>query len=357
MSVLFENEKMILDRYSDGANKTIPGLCCPTTYPIHLLEMLPKEIIERDYGCGDPSRYIKKGDTVLDLGSGGGKMCYMAAQIVGPTGSVVGVDMNDEMLSLARKYKKEMVQKLGVKYIEFKKCQIQNLRLDLEEVDQWLTQNPIRSATNLKQFENWKSSQSSAIADESVDTVISNCVLNLVSRQQRTDLAKEVFRVLKPGGRIAISDIVSDVEVPQYLQDDPDLWADCVSGATETSAFIQIFRDVGFVGLKLDSWSEKPWKEIDRVAFRSATLVAIKPSCQECLNKGHSVIYKGPYSEIRDDEDHVFTRGCVVPVCEQTFDLLTKGYLASDFIGISPNSLENLISEESGCCSTATSCC
>ncbi|HIL93702.1 MAG TPA: methyltransferase domain-containing protein, partial [Cycloclasticus sp.] len=85
----------VVERYTEGAEAVQPALCCPVDYDASLLAMLPKEVIEKDYGCGDPSRYVQDGDVVLDLGSGSGKICYMAAQLVGETGRVIGVDMND----------------------------------------------------------------------------------------------------------------------------------------------------------------------------------------------------------------------------------------------------------------------
>ena len=95
-------EGAVLDRYTAGARRRQDALCCPVDYDSSLLAILPREIIERDYGCGDPSRYVQGGDTVLDLGCGGGKICYMAAQLVGARGGVIGIDMNDDMLALAR---------------------------------------------------------------------------------------------------------------------------------------------------------------------------------------------------------------------------------------------------------------
>ncbi|MCK5729253.1 MAG: methyltransferase domain-containing protein, partial [Methylococcales bacterium] len=94
-------EHSVLDRYSEGAEAVQPDLCCPVDYDSSLLKLLPQEIIDKDYGCGDPSRYVKKGDVVLDLGAGSGKICYMAAQLVGEKGKVIGIDMNDDMLALA----------------------------------------------------------------------------------------------------------------------------------------------------------------------------------------------------------------------------------------------------------------
>ena len=105
-------EETVMARYAEGATQRQESLCCPVEYDSSLLEMLPQEIVDKDYGCGDPSRYVTKGDVVLDLGSGGGKICYMTAQLVGEKGRVIGVDMTDEMLDLARRYQVEMADKL-----------------------------------------------------------------------------------------------------------------------------------------------------------------------------------------------------------------------------------------------------
>ena len=121
----------VVERYSEGAEAVQPSLCCPVDYDASLLAMLPKEVIEKDYGCGDPSRYVQDGDVVLDLGSGSGKICYMAAQLVGDAGRVIGVDMNDEMLALARQYQPEMAEKLGGDKVSFVKGQIQDLARSL----------------------------------------------------------------------------------------------------------------------------------------------------------------------------------------------------------------------------------
>ena len=106
-------ETSVRERYSAGARERVDALCCPVSYDTDLLAQLPQEIIEKDYGCGDPSRYVQPGDTVLDLGSGGGKICYMAAQLVGDSGHVIGIDMNDDMLGLARRHQPGMAEKLG----------------------------------------------------------------------------------------------------------------------------------------------------------------------------------------------------------------------------------------------------
>ncbi len=112
-------EQAVRERYAAAAKATEPTLCCPVQYDTRYLEVLPQELIERDYGCGDPSKFVSEGETVLDLGSGGGKICYIASQIVGPGGRVLGVDMNDDMLGLARKFKREIGERIGNRNVEF----------------------------------------------------------------------------------------------------------------------------------------------------------------------------------------------------------------------------------------------
>jgi SAM-dependent methyltransferase len=176
-------ETGVLERYSAGAESIQADLCCPVDYDRELLALLPQEIIDKDYGCGDPSRYVKKGDVVLDLGSGSGKICYMAAQLVGDNGKVIGVDMNDDMLALSRKYQQEMAQKLGSNRVKFVKGQIQDLALDLTAMNTHLAEHPIYKAEDIIALRAWQEKQrknAPLIADNSVDLVVSNCVLNLV---------------------------------------------------------------------------------------------------------------------------------------------------------------------------------
>ncbi|MCC6048202.1 MAG: methyltransferase domain-containing protein [Thermodesulfobacterium sp.] len=214
-----------LERYKRAAKKPEKALCCPVSYqPPELLKIIPQEILEVDYGCGDPTVYVREGEVVVDLGSGSGKHVYMIAQIVGPKGKVIGVDFNKEMLSLARKYQDEIAKKLGYKNTEFYYAKIQNLKLDLEKVEAYLQTNPIKTAEDLIVFENYVKKleeKEPLIPDESVDTVVSNCVLNLVKPEDKDRLFSEIYRVLKIGGRAVISDIVSDEDVPPHLQEDP----------------------------------------------------------------------------------------------------------------------------------------
>ena len=115
-----DTEKAVQKRYGRAARAQEEALCCPVSYDPRYLEVIPAEILERDYGCGDPSRFLRPGDTVLDLGSGAGKICFIAAQIVGPTGKVIGVDFNPEMLALARKHQPAIAARLGYDNVDRK---------------------------------------------------------------------------------------------------------------------------------------------------------------------------------------------------------------------------------------------
>ncbi|QBQ56123.1 methyltransferase domain-containing protein [Nitrosococcus wardiae] len=329
----------VLERYSEGAQAHQTELCCAVEYDSRLLQILPQEIIDKDYGCGDPSPYIREGDVVLDLGSGGGKICYIAAQLVGAQGRVIGVDMNDDMLALAQKYQAEMAKRLGGERVEFKKGLIQDLALDLAAVDAYLAANPVSKSRDLARLEAFKTQQrqeTPLIPDSSVDLVISNCVLNLVEDGAKAQMVAEIFRVLRPGGRVAISDIISDEVVPQHLRDDPKLWSGCISGAFQEKEFLDAFLAMGFVAVSYDKWEAEPWQVVEGIEFRSATLTAVKPEGSECMDVGQAVIYKGPYTQVHDEEGHVFPRGERIAVCERTFRLLTTGPYNDDFIGISP---------------------
>ncbi len=332
-------ETGVLERYSEGADSVQPDLCCPVDYDRELLKILPKEIIDKDYGCGDPSRYVKKDDVVLDLGSGSGKICYMAAQLVGDGGKVIGVDMNDDMLGLARKYQSEMSEKLGSDRVEFVKGQIQDLAMDLSAINDYLKQNPVKNAEDIIALRAWQEKQrleSPLIKDNSIDLVVSNCVLNLVHDSDKEKMIEEIFRVTKPGGRVAISDIVSDEFVPEHLKQDHRLWSGCISGALQEHEFLQTFIEAGFIAVSYDKWENEPWQIVEEIEFRSVTITAVKPMSEHCIDKGHAVIYRGPFSEVYDDEGHVYLRGQRMAVCERNYGLLTSGTYADDFIGIAP---------------------
>jgi len=340
-------EHSVLDRYSEGAEQRQPDLCCPVDYDATLLALLPQEVIDKDYGCGDPSRYVREGDVVLDLGAGSGKICYMAAQLVGQNGRVIGVDMNDDMLALARKYQPEMAKKLGNERVEFVKGLIQDLAVDLTALDAQLAMQPVVDSASLLRMQTWQQQQAKdtpLIKDNSIDLVVSNCVLNLVQDSDKAKMIDEIFRVVKPGGRVAISDIVSDEFVPQHLKADPTLWSGCISGALQEQEMLDTFVNAGFVAVAYDKWEAEPWQVVEGIEFRSITITAIKPQDEPCLDVGHAVIYRGPFSEVYDDEGHVYPRGQRIATCARSYALLTEGVYGDNFIGITPQTLKPAVS-------------
>ena len=181
-------ETKVKERYASAAHQTEAALCCPVQYDKSLLEVIPAEVIEKDYGCGDPSQYLREGETVLDLGSGTGKICFMAAQKVGPHGKVIGVDMTDDMLEVARRHAPTVAERIGYQNVVFKKGRIQDLSLDLEFWNAHLSNQPIQSSEAfleaLKHADTLRREQP-MIASDSVDVVVSNCVLNLVESDQK----------------------------------------------------------------------------------------------------------------------------------------------------------------------------
>jgi ubiquinone/menaquinone biosynthesis C-methylase UbiE len=171
-------------------------------YDTSYLKIIPQEVIEKDYGCGDPSRHVKPGETVLDLGSGTGKICFIAAQVVGPTGRVIGIDMTDDMLEVARRNAPIVAERLGYENVEFRKGRIQDLGLDLEILDAELKKSPIGDANTFLRAQELAADlrvKHPLVATESVDAVVSNCVLNLVESQDKQQLFTEIFRVLRNG--------------------------------------------------------------------------------------------------------------------------------------------------------------
>jgi len=314
-------------RTYDLAAREPAGLCCPSTNDPKLLAAVPAEVLERDYGCGDPTKHVRPGETVLDLGSGAGKAVYLLSQVVGPMGKVVGVDMSDEMLALARRHQGAFADRLGYENVAFRKGRIQDLALDLEALDAWLREHPIRSSGDLAALEAETERlrhETPLVANESIDVVVSDCVLNLVRPDDRVRLFRELHRVVKPGGRVVISDIVSDEDVPERLQRDPELWAGCVSGASRLDRFLQAFEEVGFYGVTLAERPERPWRTVEGIEFRSVTVIAYKGKEGACWDRKQAVIYKGPFREVRDDDGHVLRRGVAVAVCDKTFRIYMR---------------------------------
>ena len=275
----FHVEDAVRERYSAASQAAEACLCSAVDYDRRYLDVLPDEILDRDYGCGDPTRDVRPGETVLDLGSGGGKVCYIASQITGPQGRVIGVDMNDEMLRLARRFQDEVGRRIGWHNVRFHKGRIQDLALDLDRLEAHLRARPANSAASwleTQRFIDDVRQREPMIATASVDVVLSNCVLNLVHPRDRQQLFVELYRILKPTGRAVISDIVSNQPVPQQLRDDPQLWSGCISGAFEETEFLAAFRTAGFGEVELVTRQSEPWQVVQGIEFRSVTVRALK---------------------------------------------------------------------------------
>jgi arsenite methyltransferase len=287
-------EAAVLERYAAAARAPRADLCCAVDYDARYLKVIPLEVIERDYGCGDPSRCLREGETVLDLGSGTGKICFIAAQIVGPKGKVIGVDMTDEMLDVARRNAPIVAERLGYRNVEFRKGRIQDLALDLELLDRQLQTDP--SADKASSFVTNEVAEElrakhPLIAGESVDVVVSNCVLNLVEPKSKQQLFAGIFRVLRKGGRAVISDIVSDEEVPKEMQADPKLWSGCISGAFTKDRFLKAFEDAGFYRVQILRRDVDPWRTVNGIEFRSITVEAFKakPDQSRCATEANAM--------------------------------------------------------------------
>lgn len=203
------------------------------------VEDLPATVTDVAFGCGNPTAIsaLEPGQVVLDLGSGGGIDCFLAAKMVGETGKVYGVDMTPEMISLARKNQ----VKVGATNVEFRLGEIEHL----------------------------------PIADDSVDVIISNCVINL--SPDKDQVFAEAFRVLKPGGRLQVSDIVWTEPVPEAIKEDMEQWAGCIAGALQEEDYLGHIRRAGFEEVRSVA---SPYEGGKGIA--SAAVVAVKPGGGAC---------------------------------------------------------------------------
>jgi len=359
-------EGAVSERYSQASLQAQAALCCPVDYDAQWLKVLPNELIERDYGCGDPSKWVETGDHVLDLGSGGGKICYIASQVVGESGSVIGIDMNDDMLTLARQYKAEIAERIGWDNVTFHKGKIQDLQLNMDQFDQWLQENPARDAESWQQAEQQAQQlrqTQTMIADNSIDVVVSNCVLNLVHPNDRIQLFAELHRVLKPGGRAVISDIVANQPVPTSLQNDATLWSGCVSGAYEDHAFLQAFADAGLGKMEILARQSEPWQVVEGIEFRSVTVRAWKPQAtSDDSDQRKSAIYRGPWKEVVDDQGNVLLRGERMAITNGQMTEYQNPPLESDLILLEsdPQTSQTSPPDElpiADCCGPGGTCC
>jgi len=277
--VNYSIESAVREHSSACARHPEPGPGLPIPYDPKYLEAIPEEIRGLDYGCGDPTVYLRPGESVLDLGSGSGKGCLVAAQVVGPAGRVIGVDCNREMLALARRHLGAFVRRVGYGNVEFRCGLIQDLRLDLDELGALLAASPVRDQWDfleLRDLEDRLRRVDPLVPDGGIDCVVANGVLNLVRPEDKPRALAGMFRVLKDGGRAAVCDLVADADVPAELRADPGLWARGVAGALREDAFLDAFEAAGFRAVRLAGRAAEPWQVVGGVAFRPVTVVAEK---------------------------------------------------------------------------------
>jgi SAM-dependent methyltransferase len=238
----------VRERY---AAKAKTGSCCDSSdccqtpgnklYPLELLEGLPADISDFSLGCGNPIAIasLNKGETVLDLGSGGGLDCFLAAKQVGETGHVIGVDMTPEMIEKAH----ANAGRMNLPNVEFRQGYLEQLPVE----------------------------------DDSIDVVISNCVINLTP--DKFKVFGEIQRVLKPGKRVAISDVVSNGPVPKALKENVEAWGDCLGGALEIKEYTRGLQEAGFENIKIEP-KDAGGKILSKMPFGvpfSALITATKP--------------------------------------------------------------------------------
>jgi SAM-dependent methyltransferase len=252
---------------------------------------------------------------------------------------VIGVDMTEEMLEVARRNAPVVAANIGYENVTFRRGRIQDLALDVEAMDAALRDAPVNDWDGLVRAEAVARSlraNSPMIPDASIDVVVSNCVLNLVESGAKADLFKEIYRVLRKGGRAVISDIVADEPVPAHLQDDPALWSGCISGAFTESGFLQAFEDAGFHGMQVLKLDSQPWQTVEGIEFRAVTAVAYKGKAGPCFERNQAVIYQGPFKQVLDDDGHLMERGKRYAVCDKTYQLYRQEPYAGMFAHIEP---------------------
>jgi 7,8-dihydro-6-hydroxymethylpterin dimethyltransferase len=275
--------------YGNAADTPQAELCCPTKYDAGAIAHIPQDVLDRFYGCGSPmtTAGIKEGETVIDLGSGAGIDVFIAAKFVGATGKAIGIDMTDRMLSVARDNQPRVASALGYDVVEFR--------------EGFLEQIPVES--------------------KSADLVTSNCVVNLSPDKPR--VFAEVWRVLKDHGRILISDIVAEREVPAHLKVNAQLWGECLVGALTQEGLVAELERAGFYGIEV--LSKTYWKDVEDYPFFSVTVRGYKfEKTAGCVFKGHRAVYLGPAKAFIDEEGHMFPRNEAYEICTDTVAKLSS---------------------------------
>ncbi|MEN8664095.1 MAG: methyltransferase domain-containing protein [Polycyclovorans sp.] len=285
--------------------------CClgsaPAPWIQALLREIHPEVLERFYGCGSPIPPALEGCTVLDLGSGSGRDVYLMAQLVGPQGRVIGLDMTAEQLAVARQHQAWHAEHRGHDNVEFVEGFIEDL---------------------------------SFLPDASVDVITSNCVINLSPAKER--VFAECLRVLKPGGELYFSDVFADRRISPALQADPLLRGECLSGALYTEDFRRLMARLGVADWRVASRSPisiaNPAIEaaLAGIRFDSVTVRAFKLALEDrCEDYGQVALYRGgiPQHEVifELDDHHRFERGRPMLVCGNTADMLMRSRYGAFF--------------------------
>ncbi len=293
MAIVNEQENSITQSVSQRYAKAVTNgelMCCPTGYNHEdLSTFIPEAVLKVSYGCGTPVGLstVQPGEVVLDIGSGGGIDCFEASRKVGANGKVIGIDMTDEMLSLARTHAPTVARNLGY---------------------------PASNVDFRKGF-----ADAMPVENDQVDLIISNCVINLAPDKKK--VFQEMFRVLQPGGRFTISDIVADQTIPQYMIHDSDKWGDCLSGALTIQDYWGGLREAGFRGLHQVTMI--PWRVIDGIHFVSVTLTGYKIPTSATSPSPAFATLTGPFSQVEDESGTIFQRGVALQIDDQTFRILS----------------------------------
>jgi len=292
-----QTRESVREFYSRAARDPQESLCCPGGYPAAETSHIPSEVIDRFYGCGSPISLagIARGETVLDLGSGAGIDCFIAAKKTGREGKVIGVDMTDEMLNVANEWRDTVAANLGYANVEFRKGYLEDIPAD----------------TN------------------TVDLITSNCVINLSPDKQK--VFSEMWRTLKDHGRIVVSDIVSGREIPEELKKDEQLLGECIAGSLTEERFLASLERAGFYGIEV--LDKKYWKSVENIDFYSVTVRGYKfRKTAGCVYAGQYAVYKGPFKFVIDEEGHVFPRNQAVEVCTDTAAKLSAAPYTGMFV-------------------------
>jgi arsenite methyltransferase len=275
-----------------------------------LLSKIHPDVLSRYYGCGLVCPPLLEGCRVLDLGCGSGRDVYVLAQLVGPTGSVVGVDMTDEQLAVAKNHQEYHRTAFGYDNVKF----IQGFIEKLDELD---------------------------LQPNSFDVIVSNCVVNL--SPDKLAVLQGVHRLLKPGGEFYFSDVYADRRVPDSVKYDPVLYGECLGGALYWNDFLRLAKQAGFFDSRLVT--DRPLEITDpqlaprvgKLQFFSATYRLFKLDQLEdaCEDHGQAVIYKGTIPEhphqFNLDGHHNIETGRVFPVCGNTYRMLNETRFATHF--------------------------